>query len=582
MTITLLPGGNKGATRGQQAPGLLLRPYQEEAVGAVLAAREAGLQRVLYVLPTGTGKTQVFVGIRQRLGGRALILAHREELLDQAANRFLAVDPTSYPQIEQGSRKAARWAGVVAASVQTLVRGSRLDWFQPDLIVVDEAHHAVSPTHKKVLERFRAFEPGGPLVVGCTATPKRLDKKNLGSIFQETVYSYGIREAIRDGWLCDIRGYRVRTDVDLTKIKSVAGDFNQRELAEAVDVEGRTGAAIRHWQEVAGDRCTIVFCATVEHAKHAAEAWNKVGVPSAHIDGSMGSEERRSLLARFKRGQVQVLTNVEVLTEGFDHPPIGCVVMLRPTESWALFCQAIGRGTRIAPGKDGLVVIDVVDNCGRHQLTTVPAILDLPPDLDLQGRSLAEAADKLELAAERLGALSEGKTAAEALKAYQPKLFHELDSLLEQIDLLAAATPEEVKDARCRLAWVRMPDGSYYFGYGGARDAWLSRDGNGSWVLVMRQGDRVVKRGRAPLGAEAGPIEALFLADNRVRRIWPTVEIPGAADATWRGQRPTPAQMRLLQQFQVAPEIIPQLTAGTASAVISQHRALAREKAGAR
>lgn len=577
MTTTVSPRGYNVAPVAPNRGKLILRPYQEEAVAAVLAGKAAGLRRLLYVLPTGCGKTQVFVGIRQELGCKTLILAHREELLDQAANRFLAVDPTSYPQIEQGSRKAQRWAGVVAASVQTLVRGSRLDWFRPDLIVVDEAHHAVSPTHRKVLERFGAFADGGPLVVGCTATPKRLDKRNLGSIFQETVYSYGIREAIRDGWLCDIRGYRVKTDVDLTKIKSTAGDFNKQELAKAIDVEGRTGAAIRHWQEVAAERPTVVFCASVEHAKHAADAWRKVGVPAEHIDGGMGSEERRGILARFKRGQIQVLTNVDICTEGWDHPPLSCVVMLRPTESWALFTQCIGRGTRLSPGKADLVVIDVVDNCGRHQLATVPAILDLPPTLDLQGRSLAEAADKLEAVAERLGALAEGQSATEALQAYQPKLFHELDSLLEQIDLLAAATPEEVRDARCRLAWVRMPDGSYYVECGGQREAWLSRDGNGAWFLLARHAGKVVKRGRAELGPDATDVQALFLADQSIRRRWPNAENLVSPDAPWRAKAPTPAQLRVLKQFEVSPEIVAQLTAGTASAVISQHRALAQK-----
>lgn len=572
MTVACLPERSAAPAPGK----LVLRPYQEAAVEAVLAARERGLRRVLCTAPTGTGETVCFVAIHQRLGGKVLVLAHREELLEQAAGKFLSVNPQSYPQIEQGSKKAARWANAVAASVQTLARGTRLDWFQPDLIVVDEAHHSPAASYKAVLERFGAFTPGGPFVVGVTATPKRLDKANLSAIFEETVHSYSIRDAIRDGYLCDIRGYRVRTDTDLTKIRSTAGDFSQGELQKAVDVEGRTGAAIRHWQEVAAERPTVVFCAGVEHARHAAEAWRAVGVSAEHIDGAMASDVRRAILGRLKRGQTQVLCNVDIATEGFDHPPLSCVVMLRPTQSWGLYCQMIGRGTRTHPGKADLVVIDVCDNTGRHQLATVPAILDLPPALDLQGRSLAEAAEKLEQAAERLGKLGEGESAADALKAYQPKLFHELDSLLEQIDLLACATPEEVRDARCRLAWVRMPDGSYYVGFGGARDAWLSRDGNGAWVLTMRHAGRVVKRGRVPMGMETGATEALFLSDGRIRRIWPEVERAAASDAAWRSRPPSDAQQRLLRQYAVSPEIIAQLNRGTASAVISQHQALAR------
>ncbi|MFN3652583.1 MAG: DEAD/DEAH box helicase [Armatimonadota bacterium] len=556
---------------------LQLRPYQEEAVQSVLAARAEGLQRVLYTKPTGTGKTVTFVALRNQWpeGGKTLVIAHREELLEQAAVSFHRADPSVHVEIEQGSRKASQWADVVVASVQTLGRknSTRLAWLREKLrlVIVDEAHHAPARIYKDTFHRFGCYDLGGPMLVGCTATPKRMDKLGLHTVFQRQVFSYPIRQAIEDGYLCDIRGFRVKSTVDLSEVKTVAGDYNQTQLAAAVNVEARTSAAIRHWQEVASDRPTIVFCVDVAHAKDVAEAWRKVGVPAEHVDGTMSSDQRRAVIQRFKAGRIQVLTNVEVLTEGFDHPPVSCVVMLRPTQSWALYCQCVGRGTRIHPSKQDLLVLDVVDACQQHSLATVPAILDLPPQLDLQGQSLRAAARKIEELGEK----------AAVLQSYQPELFSDIDTMLERVDLFAAVEPpQEVTDANCRLAWLKLGDSSYVIGCGRGREARLTRDLLGEWTLEMSDAGGVVSRGR--LDPETDPQDALARSDGAVLKRWSDAIAVAGRGMKWRQEPPSEKQVRCLRRMGYAAEVIATMTKGQASGLITQHFERQGNGAGAR
>lgn len=559
-----------------------LRPYQVDAVDAIVAAKARGVKRALYCLPTGTGKTQIFVGVQSRLAVPALVLAHREELLEQAAARFRQADPSVHVGIEQGARTAPGWSGIIAASVQTVCRGRRLEWFKPGLIIVDEAHHAVARSYVKALDRFNAFADDGPLVVGCTATPKRLDRLNLQSVFQEQVYSYTIRDAIRDGWLCDIRGFRVKTTTDLTGIKRTAGDYNQGQLQDAVDVDVRTDDTIRHWEQVAADRPTIVFCAGVKHAKNAAAAWSEKGYPAEHIHGGMGSEERRAVLDRFRSGETQVLTNVEVLTEGFDYPEIGCVVMMRPTQSWALYVQCVGRGMRLAPGKRDVVVIDVVDNCGRHTLASVPAILDLPPSLDLEGHTLAQAAAKV------AEIVDSGAGFAELMDKRQPRTFHDLNTILETVDLLAdVSMKEEWIEAGCKLRWNRLTNNlllCILFTGGVKREARLTRDQLGKWTLTLLEAGRVVAQGVCPLRPDADEAAVLALSDARVRRQWPEAEWSGGHEAVWRSREATERQVAALVRFGIDRGVARSLTRDRASALLDRffHTKRSRQPAGAR
>lgn len=549
---------------------LQLRPYQEKFLAAVLAAREQGLQRVLGSSPTGTGKTVTFCAIRNAwqefAPGPALVLAHREELLEQAGKAFQRADPHCWVDLEQANRKAGAMANIIVASVQTLGRpdSKRLEWLVPEvrLIICDEAHHAVSPSYLNVFKRFRCFEEGGPFLLGVTATPKRLDQKNLRSVFQEQVFNYSIRDAINDGWLSDVIGYRVRTNCELKKVRKVAGDFDQKQLAKALDVAARTSEVVKHWQAVASDRHTIAFGINVEHAKHIAEAFREKGVAAEHIHGGMDRTTRRGILERHRTRKTQILSNVDVLTEGYDDPAISCVLMLRPTESWGFYCQAIGRGLRLFPGKANCIVIDVVDNCDGMTLASIPALLDLPPNLDLQGQSLKKAAKLIGELGERAALL---ERLPEDLETYA-----QIESRLEQVDLLAGITPpEEVVASGARLAWLKVPGG--YLLKAGKREARIEPDLMGGWSLALSEPG---KSGRfAVRGSDDAPLpEVIAKADAAVRKTWPGVEYAGGQDSRWRQLPPTENQIRILRRLQVEPEIIAQLNRGSASAMLDQRR----------
>lgn len=546
------------------------RPYQEEALAAIADAYRRGVRAALMVLPTGCGKTNVFCWLIERRHAAGdmrptLILAHREELLQQAEARVRQIMPDLRVGIEGAERKASPGCAVVIASVQTLGRpsSSRLAWLKPGLIIIDEAHHAAAKGYGTVLDRFAGPETH---VLGVTATPRRLDRLALcgtHGIFHELVYDYKIRQAIKDGYLADIRGFRVQTETDLSGVDIRQGDFAASELARKVDAPERTDAALKHWQQVVGDRQTIVFCAGVEHAHHVAEAFLARGVTAEAIDGGIERGSRARAVERFRRRETQVLSNCEVLTEGFDAPETGCVLLLRPTQSWGLYCQMVGRGTRIAPGKQDLIVIDVVDNCARHKLATVPAILDLPPGLDLQGQSLAQAADKLETLGEK----------AAMLQGVLPGSWSELQTLLQQVDLFAEIEPpQEVSGGK--LHWL-LRHGGYQLSGSDRQKARLeqvTRDGVPHWRLsfyawnAYARSDELVERIDLGEWLETAVQEAEEVVVAR----WPESLVLVDRNAHWRKQPPTERQLEWLRKKGVPEPALQIMTKGEASALLDQ------------
>ncbi len=346
---------------------MILRVYQVGAVEAVREQYRAGCRSTLIELPTGCGKTLVFAEIARLVverGRRVLVLAHRTELLDQALSKLEAAGVRA--AIEQGAKRAGD-APVVVASVQTL-RGARLASWPVDafaLIVIDEAHHATAASYRAVLEHFRAAR-----VLGVTATPDRADGQALGQVFESVAYRYGMRQAIRDGWLSPIRARRVLVDgVDLGSVHARAGDLDRAELAVVMADEKALHGVAAPLLELAGDRRTIVFAVDVAHARSLAEVLNRYepGVAMA-IDGTATATERAAMLEAFRAGAFRVLVNCALFTEGFDEPSLACVAIARPTKSRALYAQMIGRGTRLYPGKADCLVLDFTGPAGRHRL----------------------------------------------------------------------------------------------------------------------------------------------------------------------------------------------------------------------
>lgn len=359
--------------------GVELRPYQNEARAAVHTEWDAGRLRTLLVLPTGCGKTVVFAKVaedRVRAGGRVLILAHRGELLEQAADKLYKTTGLrcAVEKAEQTSLNC--WERVVVGSVQSLTREKRLAQFAPDhfdAIIVDEAHHAASDSYLRVLEHF-----AGARVLGVTATPDRGDMKNLGSVFDSLAYEYKLPQAIRDGYLCPIKALTIPLQMDLTGVAVTSGDFNAGELGTALDPyleqiadEMRTACAGRR---------TVVFLPLVATSQKFCELLNRRGFRAAEVHGE--SPDRARILADFDAGRYDVLCNSMLLTEGWDCPAVDCVIVLRPTKSRALYSQMVGRGTRLHPGKDHLLLLDFLWLTERHELCR-------PADLICEDRAVA-------------------------------------------------------------------------------------------------------------------------------------------------------------------------------------------------
>jgi len=374
-----------------------LRAYQREAIDAVIAARRAGVRRMVVCLPTGAGKTVIFSHLARLATKQVLVLAHREELLAQAVDKLgRALEGTRVVGLERGTSRAPADAKVLVASLRSLHPdriGGVLAGRDLGLVIYDECHHAPAEDNLRVLRAIGAFEPDWPgTLLGFTATTSRGDGKGLDTVFEEIVYSRSLPDLIDEGFLAPLRGYRIATAADLTRLSPGRGeDLVEAELAEAVDIEERNALVARSIQELARDRRTIAFCVTVNHAKNLARALNHVGVPAGIVHGEMPAAVRAQALAEFREGKVQVLANVAVLTEGFDDPGVSCVAMARPTRSEGLYAQCVGRGTRLAEGKRDCLILDFVD-VSELSLCTLPTLFGCPRDLDLRGEDASEAA----------------------------------------------------------------------------------------------------------------------------------------------------------------------------------------------
>jgi superfamily II DNA or RNA helicase len=372
-----------------------LRAYQRAAIDAVLAARRAGKRRLLVHLPTGAGKTVIFSHLASLARRPVLVLAHREELLTQAREKLeRALAGTAVVAIERGSLRAPPDARVLVASIRSL-HEERLARVMRDrdlgLVIYDECHHAAADDNMRVLRQLGVFEPGftGTLL-GFTATTARGDGQGLERVFEEIVYSRALPDLIDDGFLAPLRGFRISTTADLRRLSPRGLDFDDGELAEAVDIEERNALVARSIQELARDRRTLAFCVTVQHARHLAHALNALGVPAGIVHGAMPGDERARTLLDFREGRLAVVTNVGVLTEGFDDPGVSCVAMARPTRSEGLYAQCVGRGTRLFPGKTDCLILDFVD-LSELSLCTLPSLFGAPRELNLMGGDANEA-----------------------------------------------------------------------------------------------------------------------------------------------------------------------------------------------
>jgi len=342
-----------------------LRDYQEEARTAIASEWEKGVKKTLLVLPTGCGKTIVFSKViedRVKLGERVLILAHRSELLDQASDKLAKATGifTATEKAEQSCLNS--WFRVVVGSVQTLQRPKRLAQFDKDYfdtIVVDEAHHCISDSYQRVLDHFSNAN-----VLGVTATPDRGDMRNLGSYFESLAYEYTLPKAIKNGYLSPIKALTIPLELDLSAVSMQSGDFKASEVGTALDpyLEQIADEMLKYCI----DKKTVVFLPLVKTSQKFRDILNEKGFKAAEVNGD--SKDRAEILDDFSKGKYNVLCNSMLLTEGWDEPSVDCIVVLRPTKVRSLYSQMVGRGTRLYPGKEDLLLLDFLWHTERHEL----------------------------------------------------------------------------------------------------------------------------------------------------------------------------------------------------------------------
>ena len=342
-----------------------LRPYQQEAMDAILEAWENGTHKTLLVLPTGCGKTIVFAKVTEecvRQGNRVLILAHRGELLEQAADKIRKATGLGCATEKAEETCLGSWFRITVGSVQSMMRESRLSRFPDDYfdtIIIDEAHHCISDSYQRVLHHFPEAK-----VLGVTATPDRGDMKNLGQIFESLAYEYTLPRAIKEGYLSPIKAVTIPLKVDLTGVGVQSGDFKAGDLGTALDpyLEGIATEMEKYCRE----KKTVVFLPLVKTSQKFRDILNAHGFQAAEVNGE--SQDRTEILQEFADGRYNVLCNSMLLTEGWDCPSVDCIVVLRPTKVRSLYCQMVGRGTRLSPGKDHLLLLDFLWHTERHEL----------------------------------------------------------------------------------------------------------------------------------------------------------------------------------------------------------------------
>lgn len=547
------------------------RPYQTQAKTCVTSEYDKGIRRLLLQMATGTGKTVVFADLMEtfktRLPGQMMVLAHTEELVKQNEKKLREVNPTLKVGREMAGEYADPNSDIISASVATTgrqgtKRNERFNWNNIDKLVIDEAHHSTADAYGRVIDLVGINSPGSnKLLVGVTAMAQRPDGKALSDVYDKVAYVYGMRQAIQEGWLVRVRGYRVSTDTSVDDVSVSSGDFSVNKLASAINTEARNRQVVEAWAKLAGDRRTIVFTADIDHAKAMAEEFKKSGVLAEAVWGE--DPERETKLEAHRAGKIQVICNCAVLVEGYDDPSIACVVLARPTTSSVLFAQMVGRGTRLAEGKTDLIVIDVVDATSSHTLVTLPTLLGLQGILDLRGRDVLTVVEEME----------EIQLANPGIDLSKLDDVAKLKTLVEQVNLFTIRFPAEV-EANSELTWFKAIDGGYKMlvpkdGPEPAGFMRIYQNQLGSWDIVGSI------KGKA-LQANRPSIEEAFKAtDEQIRKRLSKMALSYVKrEATWHGKPVTPGQVKMLVRL-FPKKLFPleTMTSGMASKIISERLA---------
>jgi ATP-dependent helicase IRC3 len=534
-----------------------LRPYQREALEAVVRNEAKGISKQLVVLPTGAGKTVLFSNLPVLRSNSLpmLVLAHRAELLEQARNKIMASNPDLTVEIEQAERKAGH-VDVVVASVATLGRNGtpRIEGYPKDYfktIVIDEAHHAAAPTYRRVIDYFNY-----DFLLGVTATPQRSDSVRLVDVFDEIVYYKSIQDLIEDGWLCPLVGYRVKTNVDISDVQIQNGDYVQSQLEEAIDTPERNAFVVATYRNLADAKKAIVFASGVRHAENLALSFRSASVETAVIVGTTPRQEREEILANFATGKISVIVNVGVLTEGFDEPSLQAIILAKPTRSTLLYTQIVGRGTRLYEGKENCLIIDIADTTKGKKPIGLPTLLGLPPEFDLQGQSFTEVAKKFE----ELKDYCPG----EAIRVLNPD---DIEGAYKRINLFMPPPPNPTILQYSKFVWSEVGEDQFHIGLNDNESLHIYVDALGRWTteLRIRSGSKV----EVKLIGHGADIRTVFAGTDKWIQENKSTSLPLIdSSALWRADAPTDKQQKMLKRIGVP--ITADMTKGMASQIISK------------
>ena len=487
--------------------------------------------------------------------GKLLFAIHMETLAVQAANAMQKWNPNARVAVEMANSYADMDGfyppDIIVASIPTLGRkgSDRIKRFNPadfSAVIQDECHIGISDSFKRVYQHFGLLEPNpeGPLFLGITATPNRTDGKGLKELFDMIVFDMGIVDGIEKGWLCDLRGYRVDGHAKLDKVHTRAGDFAQDELSDEVNTPERNAIIVKEWYKVAFGKRTLAFTVDVQHALDLAEAFRVHGIGAKAVWGD--DPDRHQKILEHKTGKIDVLCNCAVLSIGYDDPHIQCIISAAPTKSHLRYTQQIGRGTRIADGKQECIVIDVVDNSKKHSLSTISSLLGLPKTLDLKGEKFSVAKEKLERVAREFPTANIQDITS----------LNNLKSVAENAALFHPNYPPEIA-RMSEFAWRKSADG--YIITVNRELVTVKQDLRGDWMVRGKIGDRI-----AEFSAQNLP-GALNLADRWIQDSGGVGTLL-KREARWHDDPPTPAQLWKCRQLKI--EVPPNATKGQISRAI--------------